>query len=179
MMPERITTPLLRTLHLLSVCAWIGGGIGILLLLSLDYHAETASELQAYNRVIDAVDDWIIAPGAVTTLVSGLLLAHARKLPVLHAGFFSLKLYGTTIAIVYGLCFVAPWLEKLLTYSRRADLAVFDDRLYAGSYLVGAAGCAVQSVLVLGLLLVSVLRPRLVTRKRQEGRSGLVTPVLP
>ncbi|HEY5974508.1 MAG TPA: DUF2269 family protein [Geobacteraceae bacterium] len=165
MMSERITTPLLRTLHLLSVCAWIGGGIGILLLLSLDYHAETASELQAFNRVIDAVDDWIIAPGAVTTLVSGLLLAHVRKLPVLSTGFFRIKLYCTVTAIAYGLFFVAPRLEKLLIYSRMDDLAVFDDRLYAGSYLVGAAGCAVQSVLVLGLLVISVLRPRLFARR--------------
>lgn len=166
---EKITVPFLRTLHLLSISAWIGGGIGVMLLLALDYRTEDASELQAFNLVIDAVDDCIIAPGAITTLLSGLLLAHARRLPVLQSGFFSVKLYCTAAAIVYGLFFVAPWLEKLRTYSNMDNMAVFDDRLYSNSFLVGTIGCAVQSVVVLALLIFSVLRPRALSRKRPGG----------
>jgi uncharacterized membrane protein len=164
---SRISVPLLRTLHLLSISAWIGGGIGILLLLSLDSRTDSALELQAFNRVIDAIDDCIIAPGAITALLSGLLLAHARRLPVLQGGFFSVKLYCTAGAILFGLFFVAPWLEKLLVYSRRDDLAVFDDRLYATSFLVGSFACAVQGVIVFALLLISVIRPRITARKRE------------
>lgn len=161
MTSARIAAPLLRTLHLLSVSAWIGGGIGILLLLALGCRTDSASELQAFNRVIDAIDDCIIAPGACLTLASGFLLARARRISFRRSGLFSLKLYCTGGAIVYGLCFVAPWLEKLLVYSLMDDLAVFDDRLYARSFLVGTIGSAVQGVVVLALLLVSVIRPRL------------------
>lgn len=156
----RISVPILRTLHLLGISAWIGGGIGILLLLALDCRTESPAELQAFNRVIDAIDDCIIAPGAVTTLASGIILAQLRRLPLLQGGFFSLKLYCTVGAILFGLCFVAPWLEKLHLYSRLDDLAVFDDLLYARSFLVGTVGCAVQGVVVFILLLASVLRPR-------------------
>ncbi len=157
----RLSIPLLRTLHLLSISAWIGGGIGVLLLLLLDCRTESAAELQVFNRVIAAIDDCIIAPGAVATLASGILLARARRLPVMSGGFFSLKLYCTAGAIAYGLFFVAPWLEKLLVYSRLDDLAVFDDRLYARTFLVGACGSALQGVVVFVLLLVSVIRPRM------------------
>jgi len=160
----KISIPLLRTLHLLGISAWIGGGIGILLLLALDCRTESAAELQAFNRVIDAVDDCIIAPGAVITLLSGIFLAQARRLPV-QSGFFSLKLYCTAGAILFGLCFVAPWLEKLLDYSRLDAMAVFDDRRYARYFLVGTLGCAVQGVVVFVLLLVSVLRPRILANK--------------
>lgn len=162
----KISIPLLRTLHLLGISAWIGGGIGILLLLALDCRTESASELQAFNRVIDAIDDCIIAPGAVLTLLSGILLAQARRLPV-QSGFFSLKLFCTGGAVLFGLCFVAPWLEKLLVYSRLDAMAVFDDLRYARSFLVGSLACAVQSAVVLALLLLSVLRPRLLSRKNQ------------
>jgi uncharacterized membrane protein len=151
--------------HLLSISAWIGGGIGILLLLALDCRTESSLELQAFNRVIAAIDDCIIAPGAIGTMVSGIFLAQARRLPVLQGGFFSLKLYCTGGAILFGLLFVAPWLEKLLIYSQRDDLAVFDDRLYARSFQVGALGCAVQGMVVFALLLVSVVRPRFALRK--------------
>jgi len=173
----RISVPLLRTMHLLGISAWIGGGIGILLLLALDCRTESASELQAFNRVIDAVDDFIIAPGAVITMLSGILLAHARRLPVLQSGFFSVKLYCTAGAILFGLFFVAPWLEKLLIYSRLDAMAVFDDRRYARSFLVGSVGCAVQSVIVLALMLASVVRPRLQARKSHAtGTAKLHSP---
>jgi len=163
----RFSVPILRTLHLLGISAWIGGGIGILLLLALDCRTESHSELQAFNRVIDAIDDCIIAPGAIITMLSGVLLAQARRLPVLHNSFFSLKLYCTAGAILFGLFFVAPWLEKLLIYSRLDDMAVFDDLRYARSFLVSSVGCAVQSLVVFALLLVSVLRPRILARKAQ------------
>jgi len=172
----RISVTLLRTAHLLGISAWIGGGIGILLLLALDCRTESAAELQAFNRVIDAIDDCIIAPGAVITLLSGIFLAQARRLPLLQNGFFSLKLYCTAGAILFGLCFVAPWLEKLLFYSRLDDMAVFDDRLYARSFLVGALGCAVQSVVVLALLLLSVLRPRIPAGKPRTAATNLHSP---
>jgi len=67
----RFSIPILRTLHLLGISAWIGGGIGILLLLALDCRTESHAELQAFNRVIDAIDDCIIAPGAIITMLSG------------------------------------------------------------------------------------------------------------
>lgn len=166
---DRITVSFLRTWHLLSISAWIGGGIGIMLLLVLDYRTKTASELQAFNLVIDAVDDCIIAPGAISTLLSGLLLAHVRRLPVLGSGFFGIKLYCTAAAILYGLLFVAPCLEKLRIYSQLDNNAVFDDRLYAKVFLAGTIGCAAQSIVVLALLIFSVLRPRILPRNRQGG----------
>ena len=172
MISGKFAVSLTRTLHLLSVSAWIGGGLGILLLLVLDTRAQTAEELQAFNRVIDAIDDWIIAPGAVATLLSGLALARARSLRVMDSHLLRLKLFCTVGAVAYGILFVAPWLERLLVYSRLDDLAVFDDRLYSRSYAIGAIGCAVQALLVLGLLAVSVLRPRPASRKRPEAAAA-------
>jgi uncharacterized membrane protein len=177
MSPERVAVQLWRTVHLLSICAWIGGGIGIMLLLSLDCQARNGSELQAYNRVIDAVDDWIIAPGAISTLVSGLLLARARHFAVLASPFLRLKLLVTATAIVYGLWFVAPCLERLLTRSILADLAVFDDHSYAASFTTASIRCTLQALLVLGLLVVSVIGPRIAAllpgnRHLIPGRAG-------
>jgi uncharacterized membrane protein len=172
MMTGKFAVSLTRTMHLLSFSAWIGGGLGILLLLVLDSRTQSAEELRAFNRVIDAIDDWIIAPGAFATLLSGLALARARSLRVMGSHLLRLKLCCTVGAVTYGILFVAPWLETLLVYSRLDDLAVFDDRLYARSYVIGATGCAVQALLVLGLLAVSVLRPSRTSRKRPDASAA-------
>jgi uncharacterized membrane protein len=159
-MPNRsFTAPLLRTLHILSICAWIGGGLGIVLLLILDLHATTANDLQAFNQVIDAIDDWIITPGACATLISGLALARARRLSVIHTNWLRLKFFSTIVAICFGFFFVARWLGKMLLYSTRDDFTLLDDRLYSQAYLIGAVGCAVQAMVVLILLAVSIFRP--------------------
>lgn len=165
-MPYRnLAAPLLRTVHILSISAWIGGGFGIVLLLILDQQAASANDLRAFNRVIDAVDDWIVAPGAFTTLISGVALARARGMSVMRTNWLKFKFYSSTVAIVFGLFFVARWLEKLMIYSTRDDFAVFDDRLYSQAYLVGTIGCAVQAAIVFVMLAVSVLHPRFHSRR--------------
>lgn len=159
MVSLRFVVPLFRSLHILSICAWIGGGLGIALLLILDRQAESVGDLQSFNRVIDAIDDYIVAPGAISTLVTGLSLAKARRFRVMKTPWLSMKLYVTLAAIGFGLFFVSRWLEKLLTYALRDDFAVFDDRLYFQAYIVGVVGCTVQAVVVLGLVAYSALRP--------------------
>ena len=163
---RNLAAPFLRTVHLLGISAWIGGGLGTALLLSLVLRATFENDLQAFNRAIEAIDDWIIAPGACTTLLSGLALARVRRLPVLGTAWLRLKLVSTTVAILFGFFFVAHWLERMHLYSVRDGLILFDDLLYARAYRIGAAGCAIQAVVVLLLVAVSVLRPRF--RKQSE-----------
>lgn len=160
MAPKNLSAPLLRTVHLLSVCAWIGGGLAIALLLQLDRTATQASDLQAYNRAIDSIDSWIIAPGACATLVSGLTLARYRGIPVMSTRWLQIKLFCTTVAIAFGFFFVARWLEQLYLFSTGDGSLLWDSFLYARAYQIGAVGCAVQAAMILLLMAVSVLRPR-------------------
>lgn len=160
-MPIRnLATPLLRTAHLLSICAWIGGGLGVAQLLLLDLQTTRAGDLQAFNRAIEAIDNWIIAPGACATLLSGLTLAHARRLSVMGTTWLRLKFISTTVAILFGFFVVAHWLGRMHVYAIRDGFILFDDRLYSRAYIIAATGCAIQAVVVLVLLTASVLRPR-------------------
>ncbi|RII27521.1 MAG: hypothetical protein CXR30_15565 [Geobacter sp.] len=159
MLNRNFVIQLLRTLHILSFSAWIGGGLGIAMLLKLDLQATTANDLQVFNQVIDAIDDWIITPGACLTLISGLALARFRRLCIMRTSWLRFKLFSTIIAIFFGYFFVARWLEKMQTYSTQDKFILFDDRLYSQVYINGAIGCAAQAIVVLTLLAVSIFRP--------------------
>ena len=90
-----------------------------------------ASDLQAFNRVIEAIDTWIIAPGACATLLSGLALARARGLAVMGTTWLRLKLFITAFAILFGFFFVARWLERGGRHSEGLHESLFKNLVVA------------------------------------------------
>lgn len=160
---------LLRGLHILSVCAWLGGGLGVILLLLLGRQTESAEELQAYNLVITAIDDHLISPGAASTVMTGLLLTRARKNVAYQNHWLLAKLIVTIAALSFGSLALAPWLRELLEISRQDGLAVFDDHIYRESYLWGMVGSLVQMTALIGLLGGSVAQRATVRVPRKCG----------
>ncbi len=148
----------LRGLHILSICAWLGGGLTVLLLLSLGRETESAEDLQAYNLVITAIDDLLITPGAGSTLFTGLILAHCRQLKIMRNRWLLSKLLITVAAICFGALALGPWLREMLSYSIKDGGAIFLDMDYAHSYHAGMAGGIIQTMSLLGLLAGSVIR---------------------
>lgn len=148
----------LRGLHILSICAWLGGGLTVLLLLSLGRETESAEELQAYNLVIIAIDDFLITPGAGSTLCTGLILAHCRRLKILRNNWLLSKLLITVAAICFGAFALGPWLREMLAYSIQDGGAIFLDTDYTHSYHAGIIGGMAQTTVLLGLLAGSVFR---------------------
>jgi uncharacterized membrane protein len=149
---------LLRGLHILAVSAWLGGGLGVLLLLILGNRADSSDEVKAYNLVITAIDDLLISPGAAGTLATGLLLSRSRRKAFPGDLWLAVKLLVTLTAILFGTLFLAPWLKGLLSVTTRDGLAVFDDREYFNAYCSGLAGALFQTTMLLGLLWGSVAR---------------------
>lgn len=146
----------IRCIHILSVCSWLGGGLGVLLLLSLDQKTDSIANLSAYNLVIIRIDDILITYGAAGTLFSGLYLAWLNHFKIKRQCWLACKLLTTLLAISFGMVFLAPWLENLYSFSCHDGLAVFDDRRYEHSFNAGAIGCIVQSLVLLALLTISV-----------------------
>lgn len=148
----------MRVLHILSVCAWLGGGMGVVLLLLIGRQTESVGELQAYNLVITTIDDLLITPGAAGTVATGLLLVRYRHVSIIHNRWLRMKLTVTLCAICFGALLLAPWLRDLLAVTLKDGMAVFDDALYRHAYRVGITGSIVQTLVLLGLLGASVIR---------------------
>ena len=71
---ESVARIALRTLHYISVCGWIGGGLAFLVLLKLAGAPSGHDEALAYQRAIKAIDDLLITPSAGLATVTGLML---------------------------------------------------------------------------------------------------------
>jgi uncharacterized membrane protein len=166
---------MLRGLHMLSVCAWLGGGLGVLLLLFLGKQTESSDELQAYNLVITAIDDLLISPGAFGTIATGVLLSHARKKTLLRNHWLVAKLSITLAAMFFGGFFLAPWLKGMLSVAVKDGFAVFDDLAYLNAYRTGMAGSLLQMFVLLGILWGSVTNRLASRQERKCGCCPLLT----
>lgn len=149
---------LFRGLHTLTVSAWLGGGLGVILLLMLGSRADSPDEVKAYNLVITAIDDLLITPGAAGTVATGLLLSGSQRKTTPLNRWIATKLLATLSAIIFGLLFLAPWLRGLLAVSLADGSALFFDWDYLNFYRLGLAGSLFQMAILLGLFWGSVKR---------------------
>jgi len=65
----------LKGLHLFLICAWLGAGISMILLGFAKQQTTNGDELYAINAAIKLIDDFIVIPAAMGTLLTGLLFS--------------------------------------------------------------------------------------------------------
>ena len=63
---------LIKTLHILSACLWLGASISVVLLQCLKGWSTNTAELALLNQGFAILDFALIIPGAVGSLLTGL-----------------------------------------------------------------------------------------------------------
>jgi hypothetical protein len=150
---------LLKTLHTFCASAWIGGGFAVLVMLYNDRHTTNGDELFAYNYAIRTIDDYLIAPAAAGSVLSGMLLCIVTKRGLFRHRWIMVKWGVTLAAIVFGVVWLAPQLKALSEIAGLDRLAVFDNGGYFRSYRYAVLWGTLQTLVLLFLVLLSIFRP--------------------
>ena len=172
----------LKFAHLLAVCIWTGGGMTVLVLLYDDRQA-SSSELSAFNLAIRSIDDYLIKPAAAGTLGSGVLLCLLGTWGLLRQRWITVKLGITLVAIAFGACCLGPWLSELATCSASGAPAVSLASGYQRLYRLGVLFGSLQTLVLLLLVLLSIVKPDLrlprrpASRKKADPDDNRPTPV--
>ncbi|GFE57582.1 DUF2269 family protein [Geobacter sp. AOG1] len=153
------TRQILKCIHLTAACIWIGGGLTVLVLLHNDRLTRNGDELFAFNHAIRSVDDCLIKPAAVVSSASGLLLCVLTSWGLARHRWIVVKGFLTLGAILFGAFYLGPWLRELSDMTAANRLAIFDDGDYARTYLLGAISSILQTLLLFGLMLISIFKP--------------------
>ncbi|HEX5773526.1 MAG TPA: DUF2269 family protein [Geomobilimonas sp.] len=154
-----LTRQMLKCIHLTAVCTWIGGGLAVLVLLHNDRLTSNGDELFAFNHAIRSIDDFLIKPAAVASSASGLLLCLLTNWGFSRHRWIVVKGFLTLGAILFGAFYLGPWLRELSDMTAANRLAVFDDGDYARAYRFGAIASIFQTLLLIGLVLISIVKP--------------------
>jgi len=146
----------MRTLHWVSVCGWIGGGLAILILLKLAGSPSGHDEALAFERCIKAIDDLLITPSAGLATVSGLLLCRGKPWGFWGRRWITEKCCVTTVLLVFGALWLAPGLQNFAP--AHYWLTGYRDE-YLRGWLWSAVAASLQTAVLLLVVALSVLKP--------------------
>jgi len=157
----------LKMVHLFFAALWVGGAFALLLLLfSLD--ASHDMELYGLNRAMRLVDDFVIIPGAVGLLLTGILYATLTPWGWFRHRWITAKWLVNLYGVIFGTFLLGPWLNSLAPLAYEAGLAALAQPEYQARLHLLRSWGTFQFTTILFAVVISVLKP---WRKR-TGSSG-------
>lgn len=120
---------------------------------------DSGAELFAANSAVKLIDDFIIIPAALGSLLTGLLYSIFT-----HWGFFrhrwvTVKWVITVATILFGTFWLGPWLNGLTAISGATGLAALQDPEYLRLRGMNTLFGYMQLSLLIATVFISVLKP--------------------
>ncbi|MDR2442617.1 MAG: DUF2269 family protein [Deltaproteobacteria bacterium] len=149
----------LKIVHLILAGLWVGGAIGLNIMVFLFSSAESGGELYGYNIASKLVDDLLIIPGAMGCLVTGLLFSLFSNWGFFKHRWLAVKWVLTVFCILFGTFYLGPTVNDQPAISYAEGLGALADPTWIANRLTSLKGGAIQVFLILFMVAISVIKP--------------------
>lgn len=146
----------LKAAHLLCVCMWVGGALGILF---VQHQLRAGAELYGMDLAAKLVDDLVVIPGAMGSLATGLLYSLLTPWGFFKHRWVTVKWAITLYGVLFGTFFLGPWLNSLAPVSKALGAGAIGDYGYMRARDLNAFWGGLQVLTLLFALFISVLKP--------------------
>ncbi|MDR2934871.1 MAG: hypothetical protein LBV70_03185, partial [Candidatus Adiutrix sp.] len=99
---------ILKIIHLVLAGVWLGGSLGLNLMLAALGPGQSGGELLGYDLARQFVDDFVIIPGALGCLFSGLLISLFTLWGFFKHPWVAVKWLLTVACILFGTFYLGP-----------------------------------------------------------------------
>ncbi len=147
-----------RSVHLLFVTMWVGGGISIVLVYFLSSPAG-GDELYASWASMKIVDDFVIIPGAMGNLLMGLLYGVFTNWGFFKHRWLAVKWALAAAQILFGTFCLGPWLNgnAAIAFAERAVAP--ESPVFLHNQAMVAFWGVVQVAFLVVMVWISVFKP--------------------
>ena len=149
----------LKAIHYVTVSCWVGTALVLLLLNIRNDIAVTDGMLLGINTASHLADIWILVPGAVGCLLTGLVFALFTPWGFFKHKWLTFKWLLTVACILIGTFFLGVWEEEMLSISRTLGNVALTDSIYQTVRAKHFWVSCVQIIALLVMVLISVFRP--------------------
>jgi uncharacterized membrane protein len=148
----------LKGTHILFSASWVGAAL-CMLLLHFAFHPASGSD--AHNVLVarKLIDDWVIIPSAVGTLISSLLIGWLTPWGFFKWRWVTVKWILTISVMLFGTFFLGPWLNAMESISASNPQAALQDPTFLGNWQLTSFALGPQVLLLLFMIFISVLKP--------------------
>lgn len=149
----------LKIFHLVCAGLWIGGAVGLNLMVAALGPGESGAELFAYDMARKFVDDFVIIPGAMGCLLSGLMISAFTPWGFFKHRWVTLKWIFTVACILYGTFVLGPMINGQPGISRALGLEALTDPVYQANRSNNLLGGGLQLLAIFFMICISTLKP--------------------
>ena len=151
---------------------WVGGAFGLTFMLLAPGSPGSGGELLGYNEACKFVDDFVIIPGAVGCLVTGLLFSLLSPWGFFRHRWVAVKWVLTVLCVLFGTFYLGPRINGQPAITAVAGLEALQDPAYLSNLSGNIKGGAIQLVTITFMVAISVLRPWRAAKKAEAGQEA-------
>jgi hypothetical protein len=148
----------LKCIHIFFASLWVGGAVTINL---MNFTLKAADGMQLYgiNLAMKFVDDFIIIPGALGSLITGIVYAVFTNWGWFKHNWIIVKLVINIFGVIFGTFWLGPWLNLLPKLSKIQGMDALTNTVYIHNQNMLFVWGPFQTVTIIFALFISVLKP--------------------
>lgn len=149
---------ILKIIHIFFFVSWIGGGIT---LATLMFIAEPAlpDDIYMKYRSMQVIDDFIIIPGALGSLFTGLIYSIWTNWGFFRHRWLTVKWILTVAQILFGTFALGPWLNGNVDIALKLRGAALAESAFLNSCSNIKLWGTLQVLFLLFMVIISVIKP--------------------
>lgn len=148
----------LVSFHVFFAGTWIGAGICLLVLI-FSNNASGGDMLHGFNLASKIVDDFVIIPAAIGSLLSGLFISLLTNWGFFRFKWVTIKWILTVGSILFGTFFLGPWLNGMEALSTTEGFQIAQSETYQHSLQMIKSFGNLQVASLIFMVFISVLKP--------------------
>ena len=155
----------LKGVHVVCTCAWVGAGV-CMLLLNFVARPGNGDDLYVVMIALKLIDDWVIIPAAVGSLLTGLMFSLMTPWGFFKWRWVTVKWVLTVAMMILGTFWVSPWLKEMVAISAADPMGVLQNTTFLDNRQLLSLTVGPMMLAMLFLVFISVIKPW--KRVRQE-----------
>ncbi len=146
----------LKGLHILCTATWVGTAV-CTTFLYLAYRPDAGPEAHTLLTTIKSIDDGVLVPSAVSSLLSGLLLVGLSPGGLFSRPWVITKLIGTLVVMLSGILFFSPRMNAMVEIVTADPQRAAENPTFLSNHQFISIAIGPQVLVVLCLALISAL----------------------
>jgi hypothetical protein len=145
--------------HVAFAGIWFGTALCMIVIALGNRNTPNGDELYAINSVLKRLDDFVIIPSAILSLITGGLLCWLTIWGFFKHYWVIVKWVATVILIVFGTFWLGPWTNAMTAMSDAKRLQALHNPLYVFDQKAVVVGAIIQTSCLLAIIGISILKP--------------------
>jgi uncharacterized membrane protein len=149
----------LKGLHVFFCCGWLGTALSMMLLMLVRSTLPNGDELSAVIAAIKLLDDFIIIPTALGSLITGLLICWLTNWGFTRFNWVIVKWVSTIALVLFGTFWLGPWLNGAAAIADAERAMALKNSTYLHFRQMNLVFGSAQALILVALVFLTALKP--------------------